>query len=382
MEGAKKTLKLPSWLRSDGDDEDEGQRTSTTARDIRADEVDSKRGTTRVAVVPIQSGTALASPPLEMTDASLRDEVNQELRLRREEEQSKQSRSEMKMLSNDSSSGLRSCGGGARAMMRQLEEAERIEKRASVQRSNSRSPSSAVEEQSREERRPMGAVKETVVRPFTSPRRLSEHTLSPPSMNGKGGTSSTPRTPSPLQQQILPSQQNQQRKKNSSPSKDEAARPNRHPSPSLLIRRELALGIPVHSNLAGARTSWPAHPPTRTPSPGLASPTTLEDIAEVPSASVTELASGGGPTPRRANTIGHASQMEHSRRAGAANGAGSLNRSSSLSSKQTALSNQRGNGSGLGLNLSNHAHSSEGRLGQAKHKARSSLKDLVARIKS
>lgn len=193
METTKKRSKLPSWIR--GDDEDEEEESGKVLRDIKADEVDAKKGTSKVETVPIQRDAAAAAAvangmPMEVTDASLKEEVEQELRLRKEEERSKQSRSEMRRLSNDNSSGLWSGGGGARAMMRQLEEADRIEKRASIQRSNTRSPAAVAADLKKEESRPMGAVKDTVVQPFTSPRRLSDQSLpTTTANNGANGRS-------------------------------------------------------------------------------------------------------------------------------------------------------------------------------------------------
>jgi len=355
IEGMKKKSKLLSWIRGDEEDEEES---STLVRDIKADEVDSKMGTSKVEVVPIQKEPGSNGIHADSTDASLKEEVDQELRLRKEEERSKQSRTQMKRLSSDNSSGLWSGGGGARAMMRQLEEAERIEKRASVQRSNTRSPAIVAAEIKREESRPMGAVKDTVVQPFTSPRRLSDSMSSPPT------NVSTLRSPSP---QTPQQHSSQQKKKVVAPSKEEMTkdkdREHRHPSPSILIRRELSLGIPVHSTAAGNRSSWPAHPPTRTPSPRLIHPTTLEDIAEVPSTNLTEVGGSGASTPRRANTIGHSSNIHPTvnRRRNGVDGDAKIKRASTLSGKPINFGNDN-----LGVNISQHA--GEGRFGHARIK--------------
>jgi hypothetical protein len=178
-------------------------------------------------------------------------------------------------------------------------------------------------------------------------------------------------------------------KKAISPSSEELAkamkREHRLSAPSMLIRRELSLGIPIHANSAVPKSSWPAHPPTRAMSPRLTSPTTLEDIAEIPSRTVTDMGSGTS-TPRRANTVGHSSNLArsgNSRRtpAGLSNGDAKVKRASSLSAK-APLYSQPGQGNGLGLNLSHHAQTNDGRAGQPKNKTRMTFKDLVARIKS
>lgn len=354
--------------------ESEGQtETPTTVREIKADEVDSKMGSTKVEVVPILADPAAGKTgPNGVTDAILKQELEQEAGIRKEEERVRKSKSEAKRLSNDFSSGLYTGGGGARAMMRQLEEADRQEKRASIQRS--RSPP-IIAEAHKEEVRTMGAVKDTIVRPFTSPRRLSDGALP--------ASKAFPRTPSPQLQQ----QQNQ--KKAVLPSSEELAkamkREHRLSAPSMLIRRELSLGIPIHANSPTPKSSWPAHPPTRAMSPRLTSPTTLEDIAEVPSRTITEMGSGNS-TPRRANTIGHSSPLARSgnnRRTpvSTSNGDAKVKRASSLT--KAPLYSQAGQGNGLGLNLTHHAQSNDRRTGaQPKNKTRITFKDLVARIKS
>jgi hypothetical protein len=405
-EASKKFLRLPSWLRSDDGEEEE----ATLVREVKADEVDAKKGTSKVEVVPMQSDAApTAKIPFDANDASLKAEVDQELKLRKEEERAKQSRNERQRLSNDFSSGLWTGGGGARAMMRQLEEADRLEKRASIQRTNTRSPETIAAETKKEESRPMGAVKDTIVKPFTVPRRLSDHAL-PSASNGLSNKSPSPK----LQQVPLPAHSSpQQKKRTLSPSKEETSinkdREHRHPSPSLLIRRELSLGIPVHSlsKSAGSRASMSAHhphPPTRTPSPRLIHPHILEDIAEVPSRGMTEMGGSGTSTPRRANTIGHssrrtgnaaisansfASPAASSTATGAlvsapasVNGTSKVRRASSLSGKPVTFNQLNGKGNNIHTNLSQHAQPNEGRFDQARHKARSSFKDLVARIKS
>lgn len=363
----KKSSHAPSWLREDTDEVEE---ITVTAREIKANEVNVKKGTSDVEVVPLVSDPAHISTAnstttarTKATDASLKDEVEQELKIRREEERLKKSRSEMKRLDNDFSSGLRTGGGGARAMMRQLEEAERLEKRASIQRT--RSPTT-IAEAKKEEARPMGAVKDTIVTPFRIPRRLSDGGPIPIQL----------RAPSPQLPQQLP-------KKTLSPSKEEMGkakdRDHRQPSPSLLIRRELSLGIPIHTNYTAQKSSWPDHPPTRTPSPRLIHLTTLEDIAEIPSRTMTNQGGSGTSTPIRAHTISHVphhlNNCRHSMLV--LNGQAKLKRHSSLSGKSTSkLTNHQ-----VGLNLSQHAQSGGGDA-KGQSKTRILFKDLVARIKS
>ncbi|UZJ52832.1 hypothetical protein CBS101457_002152 [Exobasidium rhododendri] len=363
--------KVPSWVR--GEEEEEGGKSAAVIRDIKTDEADRKGGN----VVYKKREPAPTKIPTEAIDSELKKEVEQEYRQRKEDERAKQSRSEMKSLSNDSSSGLWSGGGGARAMMRQLEEADRIEKRASLQRSNSRSPATVAADIKKDSTRPMGAVKDTVVRPFTVPRRLSDHGISLVQSDATGG--STPQR----DQSASPAL----KKKVMSPSKEELeeekTREHRHPSPSLLMRREIALGIPVHTaNVVGNRASWSGHATTRTPSPRFSHSTTLEDIAEVPSTAITEVSVSGTSTPRRGDKLGRSSSTSVRRKDGSSNGGANLKRSSTIGSKPITLGNGSGQRNNLLVNLSQHAQSSDGRPEHAKHKGgRFSLKDLVARIK-
>jgi hypothetical protein len=373
----KRNAVMPNLVHQENDKHDA---VPTKERELKADEVDAKKGNSKVAVVPILvDSVAGKGAQTGVTDDVLKEEIDQEAILRKEEERIKRTKSEAKRLSNDFSSGLSTGGGGARAMMRQLEEADRLEKKAMMQRIKS-PPVLAKEKE--EEVRVMGAVKDTPIRPFTVPRRLSDGALPP--------SNAPQRTPSPqLQQQ----QQQQSKKKDVSPSAEELSKAKKRDhrlstplTPSMLIRRELSLGIPLHANSAIPRSSWPAHPPTRAASPRLTSPTTLEDIAEVPSRPETNLGSGNS-TPRRANTIGHGhsssplARPDNFRRTPATsnNGGAKVKRSSSLSGKPASLQSRPGQGNGLGLNLTLHAQSTEG---PAKHKTRMTFKDLVARIKS
>lgn len=350
-------------------------RPATASREVKADEVDAKRGISKTTTLPTVKGPTSESSK---ADDGVKKNAEVDIKPRKEEQQvSKSPKVETKTLSNDSSSGLWTGGGGARAMMRQLEEADRQEKRASVQRTNSKGSASTSAE--KVEPVQIGAVKDTLVQPFTIPRRLSDNSISP-----RSPIIDLPRTPSPRLDK---------HKKIISPSKTEIEkdkdREHRHPSPSLLIRRELTLGIPVHNNtnLQKPTTTWTHHPPTRTPSPGLISPTTLYDIAEVPS-NVTPSTSGLN-TPRRAHSIGH--KPSERRNSVTLNGDAKVKRSTSLSAKAAnRKSLDISTRSGLGVNLTQHAaqsgsandNANEGRFGQARHKAKSSIKDFVARIKN
>ncbi|MCO5589714.1 hypothetical protein L7F22_043682 [Adiantum nelumboides] len=246
-EQSRKSVKPPIWLKTE---ESELADTSSKLRDIQADEVDAKHGESQKEIVDKKADINDHSikpsiTPEEATDDTiLQREVDQEVRLREEENQAKRTRNEMKRLSSDVGSGLRLGGGGARAMMRQLEEAEQAERRAKIERS--RSPKSP-EEASGSNNVKLEIPSPGIESPTVSPNNLTVQAEKPS------------RTPSPLKRMFsngsVPGRK---------PSPSDPA-PLRHPSPSLLIKRELALGIPVQSissnNSSRSRQTWSGTPP-------------------------------------------------------------------------------------------------------------------------
>lgn len=176
-------------------------------------------------------------------------EVNEELRLREDEARHKKNR-DIRRLSCDTGTGLRVGSGGARAMMRQLEEAEQAERRARVERS--RSPKI---ETSNEPERPMGAVQDAPGKPFSPPPRLA----SPASFDGRTsspGIENYPsRTPSPLKKVLHAVKEEVGLYKGKEPALQGK---NHGGSSSPLVKREKSLGIPVQSNTSSpkSRNSW------------------------------------------------------------------------------------------------------------------------------
>ncbi|PWN36319.1 uncharacterized protein FA14DRAFT_179677 [Meira miltonrushii] len=246
-EQSRKSFKPPIWLKTE---ESELADNSSKLRDIQADEVDAKHGESQKEIVDkkadIDDHAVMSSiTPEESTDDTIMQrEVDQEVRLREEENRAKRTRNEMKRLSSDVGSGLRLGGGGARAMMRQLEEAEQAERRAKIERT--RSPKSPDEV----------PVSNNVKLEIPSPG-IESPTVSPNNLTVQVDKSS--RTPSPLKR-MFSNGTGPVRK----PSPSDPA-PMRHPSPSLLIKRELALGIPVQSlssnNSSRSRQTWSGTPP-------------------------------------------------------------------------------------------------------------------------
>lgn len=232
-EQSRKSFKPPIWLKTE---ESELADSSSKLRDIQADEVDAKHGQSQKEIIDkkaaIEDHTlkqSAALPDEEATDDTiLQKEVDQEVRLREEESRAKRTRNEMKRLSSDLGSGLRlGGGGGARAMMRQLEEAEQAERRAKIERA--RSPKSPDEVQS----------------PTSGKIEIPSPGIESPTVNANNlavQAEKTSRTPSPLKRMFSNGNGAERKSSQSDPA------PLRRPSPSLLIKRELALGIPIQPN--------------------------------------------------------------------------------------------------------------------------------------
>lgn len=329
-------------------------------------------------------------------------------------------------------------------MMRQLEEAEFAERRARIERS--RSPRLA-EELQKDEVRMMGAVPDVPTKPFTPPPRIAS-----PLVEEKNNMSSevkSSRTPSPLKSALSGTGTKKEGTASTAvQSKKKADRtdsPSRHPSPSLLIRRELTLGIPVQSNTAPSarnRQSWHGVPPPKaresassldhTPSSRLTSPdgslTKLNDIAESPKKAAmtntrTDAKKGNGDVNParsamvRSNSLGHhAAQKGMSDNGPRANG--TPPETSASGTARPGANLRRANTTGSGKNSAEMARSArkdqhgpsplsnsspfttgtagngrsyhsgtpvnfvEARIDKAKARARNSFKDLVARIKN
>lgn len=192
-QGAKKAVRPPIWLRSE-----EAENDAVAMRSIKADEVDSKKGVANDAVVPktteMGNDRVHGAQELHDGDNALRRDVEQELRLREEEEPlRKNQKAEMNRLSGDTGTGLRIGGGGARAMMRQLEMAEQAERRARIERSRSPHIESPVEAP-----RPMGAAPNVPSKPFEPPPRLNSPDVEKPNEIDRFGIEAPSRTPSPL----------------------------------------------------------------------------------------------------------------------------------------------------------------------------------------
>lgn len=287
---------LPDWLREGVVDDNEDE---IKPKELKADEVDHKRGIRKVAMMQTRieapscpaSGMRSPSTPL-LDDTVLAEEVDMELRRRREQEKATKDRMDKRTLSNDTNA-LR--GGGARAMMRQLEEAEKKERRADLQRRRSSEthihrpkvsspPSKEPEPVSVQ----MGAVKDVPTKPFTPPPRLNspdvmvsqppiKRTQSPlealrarspfkrtDSSNSNEGrstppavenaTSSSPHSSSPLKKSApLPAESRpaaEVAKATSGAAIEKTV--STSDQPSLLIRRELSLGIPLHNARSGS----------------------------------------------------------------------------------------------------------------------------------
>lgn len=307
---------LPDWLREDVVDEDGNNGGENVGevkpKELKADEVDRKRGVSNITMMQTRAEDC-STPPFGMRspstpvleDTILAEEVDQELRRRREQE--KHTRDKMdhrRTLSNDTG-GLRVAkaggrGGGARAMMRQLEEAEKKERRADLQRKTSnevhlhphRVSSPRTDNVVEPSHVQMGAVKDLPAKPFTPPPRLN----SPDILNGvvppikrsqsplealrarspfrrtdSSNSDGSGRTPSPAaeksSQQPLPAPKGAPSLPADSPvtvdssKKPASAAPalpekTHHASdrPSSLIQRELSLGIPLH-NMRSSSTS-------------------------------------------------------------------------------------------------------------------------------
>lgn len=241
-EQSRKAVRPPIWLKSEDSEIAAENSSSPKVRDIKADEIDAKHDRSQTETIARKSDAddhigENAIKRDSVDDPILRKEVEEEVRLREEENRLKKTRNEMRRLSCDVGSGLRVGGGGARAMMRQLEEAEQAERRAKIERS--RSPRTVTNEE-------QGSPKETrpplrIASPTVDLANIVKRQTSPPHLNEKFS-----RTPSPLKR-ILSNTVGKSSSGATSPSSAEAV-PARHPSPSLLIKRELSLGIPVQSN--------------------------------------------------------------------------------------------------------------------------------------
>lgn len=340
-QGAKKAVRPPIWLRSE-----EAENDAVAMRSIKADEVDSKKGVANDAVVPktteMGNDRVHGAQELHDGDNALRRDVEQELRLREEEEPlRKNQKAEMNRLSGDTGTGLRIGGGGARAMMRQLEMAEQAERRARIERSRSPHIESPVEAP-----RPMGAAPNVPSKPFEPPPRLNSPDVEKPNEIDRFGIEAPSRTPSPLKRILnavrdevgatnkekahLPSRdrhhahtpdnekkgkhERRPESKHSDPPRDKQA------SPSLLIKRELALGIPVHStgsNSPRSRASWHSshsslavqqqhQPPPQTPHRHDVPPKTEADSGQAESAADSQPGRSGGGSSSGPGTSGSA----------------------------------------------------------------------------
>ncbi|PWN91738.1 hypothetical protein FA10DRAFT_74355 [Acaromyces ingoldii] len=287
---------LPDWLREGVVDDNEDE---IKPKELKADEVDHKRGIRKVAMMQTRteapscpaSGMRSPSTPV-LDDTVLAEEVDMELRRRREQEKATKERMDKRTLSNDTNA-LR--GGGARAMMRQLEEAEKKERRADLQRRRSSEthihrPKVSSPPSKEPEPVPvqMGAVKDVPAKPFTPPPRLNspdvmvsqppiKRTQSPlealrarspfkrtDSSNSNEGrstppavenaTSSSPHSSSPLKKSApLPAESRpaaEVAKATSGAAIEKTG--STSDQPSLLIRRELSLGIPLHNARSGS----------------------------------------------------------------------------------------------------------------------------------
>lgn len=231
------------------------------------------------------------------------------------------------------------------------------------------------------------------------------------------------RTPSPLKRALSLGKSNDNKALPTAAKQDTSGETvGRHPSPSLLIRRELALGIPVQSNanLNGkGRQSWhnspksgspalePAKSQTKTPSPRLTALNESSDAVEhevqeqlkassinhvtkpgmsrsysmqAPgSASSRKIRSTSDEQPKRSVDL---TRSQHTQAGDLAKPAfDSLRRSNTTGSRPFNAVPSSTSGA---LHSNHHSAAQnlvEARLDKAKAKARSSFRDLVARMK-